>query len=108
MSNDFASAWDEFISVLDTVIEGHSKSLNPGNERESIHKIESCMSIRFPEDLVEFYRLCDGESDELLCGSALGLHFNSLDQLYQEWSSWKQVLEDFNKEDLESINSSAT
>jgi cell wall assembly regulator SMI1 len=66
--------------------------LQPGASDAEIQALEAFLSIQFPDDVKNLYRLCNGQS-KYGFGVLNGREFLSLQRIKDEWSVWKDLLD---------------
>jgi cell wall assembly regulator SMI1 len=71
--------------------------LNNGATKTSIDNLEKIIDHELPRDLVEFYKIHDGQkvADE---GLIYREQFLSIDKIIHEWECWDELLEQFQDE----------
>ena len=79
--------------VLDT--------LQPGASEEEIRETEKSLSVEFPDDMKDSYRIHNGQSSGN-GGFIKGLEFLSLARVREEWAIWKELLDSGDFEGYES------
>ena len=79
--------------VLDT--------LQPGASEEEIRETEKSLSVEFPDDMKDSYRIHNGQSSGN-GGFINGLEFLSLTRVREEWAIWKDLLDSGEFEGYES------
>ncbi len=70
------------------------ETLEPGASLGEIKETERYLSIDFPDDARESFRIHNGQSDYDLHGLMLGRELLSLGRMREEWMIWKSVLEE--------------
>ena len=76
-------------------------TLQPGASDEEIHEVEDFLSIEFPDDVKDSYRIHNGQSAGDV-GFINGLEFLSLERIKDEWGIWKGLLDSGDFEGWES------
>lgn len=71
--------------------------LNPGCSSGELEELERCLNCSLPEDFKAFYRGHNGQAGEAT-GIFCGLPFLSTDAVFNQWSTWRDLAEDFAKE----------
>lgn len=71
--------------------------LNPGCSSEDIDELERRLDCSLPEDLKTFYRRHNGQKKETT-GIFCGLPFLRVNELYDQWSVWRELAEGFARE----------
>lgn len=75
--------------------------LQPGASEEQIRETEKLLSVEFPEDVKNSYRIHNGQSNGNV-GFINGLEFLSLERIRDEWKVWKDLLDSGDFEDWHS------
>ena len=75
--------------------------LQPGATEAEIRETEKFLSVEFPDDVKDSYRIHNGQSNEKV-GFIKGLEFLSLKRIRDEWTNWKDLLDSGAFEDWES------
>ena len=67
--------------------------LQHGASEDQVRELEDFLSVKFPDDFKSLYRICNGQSS---CdyGVFNGREFLSLERIKDEWSIWKNLLDD--------------
>lgn len=91
--------WSNILKLLDSDFEGYSNFLNPPATLDEINSIEQQMGAALPKELQELY-LCNNGDSKKLEGSIMGLRFLPLNELYQQWNTWQEII---NEEDAEGM-----
>jgi cell wall assembly regulator SMI1 len=69
------------------------KTLQPGASEAQISELEEFLSVKFPDDVKSLYLICNGQSSYDY-GVLDGREFLSLERIKDEWSVWKELLDD--------------
>ncbi len=75
--------------------------LQPGASEEEIRETEKFLSVEFPDEVKDSYRIHNGLSSRNV-GFINGLEFLSLARMREEWTVWKDLLDSGSFEDWES------
>jgi cell wall assembly regulator SMI1 len=68
--------------------------LQPGASDDEISKLEDFLSVQFPEDIRSSYRIHNGQSSYDHGFIIDGWELLSLERIRDEWTVWKQLLDD--------------
>ncbi len=68
------------------------ESLNPGASDIQIDNVEKSIGFKIPQEVVELYKIHDGQSGDI--GLFCGLPFLSLSEAMLEWETWKEVFDE--------------
>lgn len=71
--------------------------LNPGCSDEELNELERQLNCRLPEDFKALYRCHNGQRGQAT-GIFCGLPFLSTDEIYEQWTAWRDLAKDFAKE----------
>lgn len=72
-------------------------ALNPGCSNEELEELEGRLACSLPEDFKSFYRRHNGQTGNAT-GIFFGLDFLSTTEIYNRWSGWRDLAEDFTRE----------
>ena len=67
--------------------------INPGAKLTRIEKTEKFLGITFPEDVRQSYSIHNGQPEDAP-GLIDGMEFLSVESIKQEWTVWKELLDD--------------
>lgn len=90
--------WDRIKAALEKIAPQLLEQLNPGISEKELIVFEEKTGVTLPEDFVAFYKIHNGQSSES-AGLVNGEELLSLQQIYDQWKVWKEVLEDGGFED---------
>ena len=85
--------WSAYIKTLFSKMPFLKETLRPGAAVDSIKTTEVEIGFAFPAELKKLYLTNDGDNNEALCGMILGFRFLSLDEMFSEWRSMKNIAE---------------
>ena len=71
--------------------------LNPGCSDEEINELERHLDCKLPTDFKALYRCHNGQKGQAT-GIFCGLPFLSLGRVYEQWTAWRDLAQDFAKE----------
>lgn len=69
------------------------KTLQSGASKGQISELEEFLAVKFPDDVKSLYLIYNGQSS-FDCGLLDDLEFLSLERIKDEWSVWKELLDD--------------
>ncbi len=84
-------SWTDFKNAINSKIPELYRGLNSGADEADICNIESKMRVLLPQQLIELYKENNGDDENLICGIIMGFHFYSIDEMYSEWKTWKDI-----------------
>ena len=67
--------------------------IQPGVSEAQMSELEEFLSVKFPDDIKSLYRICNGQSSYDY-GILDGREFLSIERIKDEWSVWKELLDD--------------
>jgi cell wall assembly regulator SMI1 len=84
--------WDHIETWLSVNTPPGLVSLNPGASEQKIAETEEILSVKFPEDFIQFYLIHDGEDGKNHLGGVIGgENLLSLDRIVLVWKQLKHL-----------------
>lgn len=84
--------WKRFENWLDKNAPDVRKGLFPGASTAELDETEKKLGVKFPQAMRDFYAIHNGQDDESP-SFMRGTTFLKLDQVYSEWTVWKDLLD---------------
>jgi cell wall assembly regulator SMI1 len=95
--------WEKILHMFEKECHGISTFLNQPATKSQINAIEQKMGFPLPQELKELYLCNDGQGERVL-GILSGLDFLSIEELYIQWSIWKELSQQETEEGMNELS----
>ncbi len=90
--SQISEAWDRILKWLGVHAPKTLDTLNPGASSAEIDEIERFLQIQLPEDVREFYRICNGQHTKTCAMLPRFYYLLSLREMREQWELEMRVL----------------
>lgn len=79
-------------------------NLNPGASPDAWDTLERDIGIALPADFKAFYAVHDGQRESNPTGFFFGLEFLSSARVYQQWQTWKSIIDQMGEKGMQEMS----
>lgn len=106
--NELKKDWMRLVKNYNRKYKGFTANFNKGISENDWNEYKSKFEFDLPKNMKELYSLCNGDNDQFIAGSILGMKFLSLDKVWMEWNTQKELLSTLSITYLQNLNEYCT